>query len=332
MPNDLVSVIIPVFNRPELLVEAVQSVLRQTYKCVEIIIVNDGSTDHTGSVAEDLQRDSIVPISVLHQANSGPGAARQRGLEQACGEYIQFLDSDDLLFPGKFSAQVAALKNKPECGISYGPSAQENHAFHPPRRDWPMRATGQPISHLFPRLLIERWWTTSSPLYRSSLLATIGPWQPWINEEDWEYDSRCGATGTGLAWVEEPCSIRRIHLSEDNLSDRGGLDPRKLAHRARARQSLFHCALVSGVTLDSPEMKHFSRSAFLLSRQCAEAGLEDEACDLQQLSRKACEAGKEPADLRFYGWIGPRLGWRRTARLSQMLRALRPRRHGAKCD
>lgn len=329
MNNSLVSVIIPVFNRANLLVEAVDSVFQQTYPYIEIIIVNDGSTDHTGAVAEDLRNDSEVPISVLHQGNSGPGAARQRGLEQACGDYIQFLDSDDLLLPGKFSAQVEALQSRPECGISYGPSAQDNYAFHPPLRDWPMRATGQAISHLFPRLLIERWWTTSSPLYRHDLLATIGPWQSWINEEDWEYDSRCGATGTPLAWVEEPCSIRRIHLSEDHLSHRGGSDPRKLADRAKARQSLFNCALASGVTLDSPEMKHFSRSAFLLARQCAEAGLEDQACDLHQLARTACETGKEPVDLRFFGWIAPRLGWRRTSRLSNRLRALHPRRLGA---
>lgn len=324
MNDGLVSVVIPVFNRPALLAETVQSVYQQTYRCVEIIIVNDGSTDHTGAVADDLRRDAVLPIRVLHQSNSGPGVARQKGLEQACGEYIQFLDSDDLLYPGKFAAQVAALQSKPECGISYGPSAQEDHATNPPRRDWPMRKTGMPISHLFPRLLIERWWTTSSPLYRHSLLATIGPWQAWINEEDWEYDGRCGATGTELAWVEEPCSIRRIHLSDEHLSDRGGSDPRKLADRAKARHSLFKSALAAGITLDIPEMKHFSRSVFLLSRQCADAGLELETKTLHALACRACSPGRVPADLLLYGWLGRRVGWRQAGRMSQTLRKLLP--------
>lgn len=326
MIKGLVTVVIPVYNRSALLNEAVESVKSQTYRKIEIVIVDDGSTDDTPSVAGSISSKSEIPIKLIRQANGGPGVARQTGLENANGEFIQFLDSDDLLLPGKFSAQVAALRKCPACGICYGPSAEEDHSTAPARIDYPMRATGIQIKTLFPRLIAERWWTTSTPLYRQSLLEEIGPWNAWSNEEDWEYDGRCGATGTFLAWVQEPCSIRRINLGEDHLSYQGSVDPRKLADRARARQSLFRSALAAGVALDVPEMKHFSRSAFLLSRQCAEAGLEDEARDLHHLSCRACEAGRAPADLRLYGWIGPRLGWRRTARLSKGLRALRHRR------
>lgn len=322
----LVTTIIPVHNRSVLLRDAVGSVKSQIYREIEIVIVDDGSTDDTPVVAESLSSNSEIPIRVIHQANSGPGAARQKGLEDARGEFIQFLDSDDLLLPGKFSAQVAALQELPASGICYGPSSEEDHSTAPAGLDYPMRATGVQINKLFPMLLMERWWTTSTPLYRRSLLDAIGPWNAWRNEEDWEYDGRCGATGTFLAWVQEPCSIRRINLGADHLSYQGSVDPRKLADRARARQSLFRSALAAGVSLDEPEMKHFSRSAFLLSRQCAEAGLEDEARDLHQLACRACAAGREPADLRLYGWIGHLIGWRRTARLSQGLRVLRPRR------
>ena len=162
-----VSTIIPVHNRASLLQEAVASVLAQTHRPIEIIIVNDGSDDDTAAVAEQLSRSSTDPIRVIHQANGGPGLARQRGLEAATGAFVQFLDSDDLLLPGKFAAQVKALLQAPECQICYGPSFEENHAVTPPQRLGPMRGTGQPRDTLFPLLLVERWWTTSTPLYET---------------------------------------------------------------------------------------------------------------------------------------------------------------------
>jgi hypothetical protein len=283
----LVSTIIPVYNRPCLLVEAVESVLCQTYRQIEIIIVDDGSTDHTPAVAGNLQKQASIPIHLIRQANCGPGVARQTGLEASTGEFIQFLDSDDLLLSGKFTAQVQALRKSPSCGICYGPSGEEDHAHQPPHRLWPMRATGRPIPCLFPGLLEERWWTTSSPLYRRSLLESIGPWQPWINEEDWEYDARCGAARTLLAWVEEPCSIRRINLSSEHLSAKGSTDARKLADRAKARYSIFASALKAGVPANAPEMKRFAQCAFLLARQSALVGACSVAQHFDQLAFKA---------------------------------------------
>jgi len=287
MNQGLVSTIVPVYNRPRLLAEAVRSVLQQTYPSIEIVIVDDGSTDATADVADTLSREAIIPVKVIRQVNSGPGAARQRGLDEARGEFIQFLDSDDLLLPAKFSAQVATLQRRPECGICYGPSAEENHASNPPGRDCPMRATGELIDHLFPRLLTERWWTTSSPLYRRTLLDQIGPWQPWINEEDWEYDARCGSTGTRLVWVNELCSIRRINLSEEHLSAGGSTNPRKLADRAMARRSILECAGKAGVQPRAPEMMHFSKAVFLLARQSALAGERSISAQFDRLAQQA---------------------------------------------
>ena len=162
--TELVSTIIPVYNRSALLLEAVGSVLAQTYNPIEIVIVDDGSTDDTAAIAESLAASNRDVIRVIRQANAGPGTARQRGLEQARGAFIQFLDSDDLLLPTKFEHQVRALRSQPECQICYGPSLEEDHSTHPIRRIGPMRATGVPRRTLFPGLLVERWWTTSSPL------------------------------------------------------------------------------------------------------------------------------------------------------------------------
>ena len=324
---ELVSTIIPVHNRSDLLREAVASVLAQTYRPIEIVIVDDGSTDDTAAVAEALARSNPESILVIHQPNAGPGAARQRGLDRARGSFIQFLDSDDLLLPGKFAAQVGSLRQQPDCQISYGPSLEENHAMLPVRRRGPMRGTGQVRATLFPHLLVERWWTTSCPLYRRDLLDRIGPWRSWINEEDWEYDARAGATGARLAWVPEEVSVRRIHLADGHLSDEGCEDPRKLAHRALAQASLFHCAQQAGVALDTSEMRHFARAAFLLSRQCGLAGVDEASKSLFHLARAASGRGRrQSAEFVLYGLLATMVGWRGAAQVSLGLRRLMPRR------
>ncbi|MBK8742597.1 MAG: glycosyltransferase family 2 protein [Betaproteobacteria bacterium] len=120
MINGLVSIITPVYNRPAQLRDAVQSVLIQDYRPIELIIIDDGSSDDTLASALELSSASPGLISVLTQANTGPGPARERGRLAAKGEFIQYLDSDDVLLPGKFSSQVAALKASPESGVAYG--------------------------------------------------------------------------------------------------------------------------------------------------------------------------------------------------------------------
>ena len=99
--NGLVTTIIPVYNRPCFLREAVASVLAQTYRPIEIIIVDDGSGPETVAVCEELAA-AHPEIRILHQENAGPGAARERGRLAARGEFIQYLDSDDRLLPEKF--------------------------------------------------------------------------------------------------------------------------------------------------------------------------------------------------------------------------------------
>src|SRR5207244_4187795 len=106
---DLVTTIIPVYNRPDMLREAARSVLEQTYRPIEVIIADDGSTDgDTVRVARELEATYPGVLRYYDQPNAGPGAARNLGLKHARGEFIQYLDSDDLLLPNKFARQVAA--------------------------------------------------------------------------------------------------------------------------------------------------------------------------------------------------------------------------------
>jgi hypothetical protein len=312
----LVSIVIPVYNRAKLLLDSVDSVIEQSYRPIEIILVDDGSTDETPQVLAELARRWPALVMVIRQPNAGPGPARQRGLEMAKGEFVQFLDSDDLLLPDKFRYQVAALTANPDADICYGRSYEENYSRQPVCREGPMRQTGRFHQYLFPLLLVERWWTTSSPLYRRSLLQRIGPWRAWLNEEDWEYDARAGALGAFLCWVDQDVSVRRIHLAAEHLSTGGTQEPIKLLHRAAARQSIFLSAIAAGIDVKTPEMAHFARSAFLLSRQCGLAGLEKASDDLFALSRRASTVRRRLGpDYLLYGMLGSLIGWSNTARL-----------------
>ncbi len=102
----LVSVVIPTYNRAPILSRTIQNVLDQTYSNIELIVVDDGSTDETLAVLEKF-RDRV---RVIQQANAGPAAARNRGLEAARGEIIAFQDSDDSWQPGKLARQVHLLE------------------------------------------------------------------------------------------------------------------------------------------------------------------------------------------------------------------------------
>lgn len=100
-----VSVIIPTYNRAATVLDAVQSALGQTYPCVEVIVVDDGSSDGTAKLLEECSER----IKLLHQENAGPSAARNHGARHASGDVFAFLDSDDVWIPEKIERQVALM-------------------------------------------------------------------------------------------------------------------------------------------------------------------------------------------------------------------------------
>lgn len=110
MERDLVSVIIPTFNRSNYLQIAIESVLNQTYPSVELIVVDDGSTDGTRELLQQKYSDRII---YLWQENQGESAARNKGLSIAKGKYVAFLDSDDFWEPFKLELQVQRIINEP---------------------------------------------------------------------------------------------------------------------------------------------------------------------------------------------------------------------------
>jgi hypothetical protein len=114
MSHPLVSVVIPVFNGEKYIACAIKSVLKQDYQPIEIIVVDDGSSDGTLEILRDLGNR----ISIFRQSNRGSAAARNLGVRMAKGFYIAFLDADDYWFSGKISAQIRALQTT-GCKMAY---------------------------------------------------------------------------------------------------------------------------------------------------------------------------------------------------------------------
>ncbi|MCR1808488.1 glycosyltransferase family 2 protein [Stenotrophomonas geniculata] len=107
--KQLVSVVIPLYNTEKYIEETMQSILDQTYKNIEIVIVDDGSKDQSPSIVKNLAEKYLGQVKYVHQKNQGVSVARNTGIENASGEYIAFLDSDDLWHPTKIEKQVESM-------------------------------------------------------------------------------------------------------------------------------------------------------------------------------------------------------------------------------
>ena len=318
----VVSTIIAVHNRPVMLQQCVQSVLAQTYQNIEIVIVDDGSDDGTAEICDALATAHAPRVKLIHQRNAGPAAARQAGFEQASGEFIQYLDSDDLLLPSKFARQVAGLNDNPQCDISYGMTRRRH--INQTMVNKPTKRTGERIATLFPSMLESRWWNTSTPLCRRQLCERAGPWQAELrNEEDWEYDCRVAALGVRLHFVSEFVSEHRdhdgpqLHATQNN-------EKTKLRYRAKAHALILQHARRAGIAAEQPQMQHFARELFLLCRQWGARGLVEQSAQLFELAVSASTVQRACGwDFRLYRCAARLAGWRICGRLSALFDALR---------
>lgn len=110
----MISVVIPLYNKEQSIASTLQTVLKQTYQDFEIVIVNDGSTDHS---VEEVKKVTDPRIRLIHQNNAGVSAARNRGIEETKGEYIAFLDADDEWKSDYLKTQYELTQKYPECNV-----------------------------------------------------------------------------------------------------------------------------------------------------------------------------------------------------------------------
>lgn len=207
----LVSVVVTCFNYGHHLREAVESVLAQTFRSWEVVIVDDGSTDETPEVAAKLQADyPRHAIRVIRQANSGkPALARNRGITESHGRYILCLDADDKLSPDFLEACVSVLEANPKVSIAY-PEVQkygESCKFEPhPAYSFEM--------------LCRFNFITLTTVFRRQAWEDVGGFASHVGYEDWDFWISCGERGHFGQHVPVALSWYRIHTEGTYTKDR----------------------------------------------------------------------------------------------------------------
>lgn len=219
----MVSIIIPCYNAAGLLSETLDNVLQQAYTNWECLIIDDGSTDNSCEVAESyVKRD--VRFSYHHQTNAGPSAARNYGIELCKGEYIQFLDSDDMLEKNKLQKQVEILEEDKNCDIIYGNSAyfysEEDKSIvkETTEPDWQRKVSGKG-EDILSTLLMGNIMVVHSPLVRRTIFDIAGMWDNdiWFNE-DWDVWLRCALKNLLFRYDDSPQTKALTRLHPDNRS------------------------------------------------------------------------------------------------------------------
>ena len=204
----LFSVIIPTYNREKIISEALGSIELQSYRPIEVIVVDDGSSDNTSELVENWSNqvgsDNGISVHYSCQENSGPGAARNRGFEQCSGEFIQFLDSDDLLHRERLSKIANVFR---QTGADFIQTGFES--FDSASRSVTKQHFGRPGKNQIELALQGLLWAnTLRSAFRRELLERIGPWDTEMTcFEDRDYVERAVIRAT------KPVAIREILAS-----------------------------------------------------------------------------------------------------------------------
>jgi glycosyltransferase involved in cell wall biosynthesis len=198
---------IGVYNAASYLAEAIESVLAQDYEPLELIIVDDGSTDGSGEVAR-----RFAGVRVIRQENAGNGAARNRAVQEAAGELYAFLDADDRFTPGKLSLQKAALDADPGVDMVFG---HVREFLSPDLDEQTRRLLRPPASEPMP------WTAPNLMLIRRKSFEQVGPFTTAVRvgvTVDWF--ARAAEAGLRYAILPEVVLERRLHAQNNGLRER----------------------------------------------------------------------------------------------------------------
>jgi glycosyltransferase involved in cell wall biosynthesis len=217
LTESLVSIIIPTYNRAPLLLQAIQSCVDQTYRPIECIIVDDGSTDNTKDTIAKIEKWDVSSFTVkyIHQQNAGSQVARNTGTAASTGEFIQYLDSDDLLYPDKIKNQVTFLQENKDCDGVWGGWAkgtvEKNETIESFACD-----------DLLTQFLTAHCIHTLAFLMRRTLIQKIGPWDVNIKRnQEIDFQVRGLLVGANYEYQSQIGGLWRIHEGERIASTTG---------------------------------------------------------------------------------------------------------------
>src|SRR5215471_18778953 len=222
----LISIIIPAYNAEEWIAESLQSAIAQTWQRKEIIVVDDGSTDRTAEVARQF---ASKDVAVFSTDNHGLSAAVNYGIQRCQGDYIQELDSDDLLAPDKIDKQLAALKevdskrvllSSPWAHFYY----RTRHTRFVPNSLWQHLS---PVEWLLRKMSENLHMQNATWLVSRELVEAAGPWDESLHyDQDGEYFARVVLASEGIRFVPETGIFYRA-IGTNRLSYIGTSDRKK---------------------------------------------------------------------------------------------------------
>lgn len=246
-PSPQVSVIIPTYNRADMVGEAIESVLNQDFSAFELIVIDDGSTDQT----PDLLRSYGHRIIAIRRENKGVSAARNLGISHASGELIAFLDSDDLWLPGKLTAQVDFFRLNPASLICQTQEIWTRNG----RRVNPKHRHEKRSGMIFEPSLALCLVSPSAVMIRRSLFDFVGRFDENLPAcEDYDLWLRIGRRFP-IHLIDRPLIVKRGG-HEDQLSQAPGLDKFRIASLQN---------LIDSGTLDSDQEQAARR---MLQKKC----------------------------------------------------------------
>lgn len=312
MSGPLVSAIIPTYRRPRLLERSLGSVLRQTYRPLELVVIDDGSGDETPEVLASFAprvKEAGVEFNWFSKENGGPAAARNAGMERAKGEFFAFLDDDDRWYPQKLETQLAMMRTHPQAGVSFTRYVHEGKEDQPKPKPGQMRdgwvfdtlCGGQTRAHM-QTLVVSR-----------DVQRRVGGFVDARNWEDSDWQLRLSLETEFLA-VLEPLTV--ICTVESSISREAGLEGDLQRDREKLR-------LLDGLVAEHGGHPRFSPEAAKLLRariydehvkHLIWLGRVDQAREAWRQALDEC--GEQPllaqlksklARARVAGWFGRRL-------------------------
>ena len=268
--NRQVSVIIPTYNRGWIIKEAIESVLAQDYKKFELIVVDDGSTDHTFEILKQYGED----IGLIRQENRGVSAARNAGIHKASGHFIAFLDSDDLWLPKKLSHQITFFNLNPDAMICQTEEIwMRNHV-----RVNPKKRHKKPSGMIFKPSLSLCLVSPSAVMMKRTLFDHVGLFDETLPAcEDYDLWLRISCRYP-VHLIDTPLIIKRGG-HDDQLSASSGLDK----YRIRAIQKIIESDLLSASQFQAA-IKTLKEKCAIYAAGCRKRGRIEEATYYEELA------------------------------------------------
>lgn len=209
--ESLVSIIIPAYNAERYIKRALESAINQTYKNIEIIVVDDGSIDETGNIVKSFHDPRIMYV---YQENQWLGAARNNGIRRSKGEYITLLDADDVYLPEKIEKQVEFLQNHPEYKVVYC----NFMSFYSEKPSELIKKKGKhPSGDIFKELLEDPLINPNTIMVHRDVFKEVGLFnEKRYNPEDWDMWLRISLKGFEFGYLDEDLVI--VEIRRDSLT------------------------------------------------------------------------------------------------------------------